>query len=84
MRSRRILNKHYPFAKSGASPRLLTRRNHQPGVNRKRMVVVVENEKREGKEGRFIARRFAALQKIAPARIISITALEKRDLVEES
>lgn len=84
MRSRRILNKHYPFAKSGAS-RLLTRRNHQPGVNRKRMVVVVvENEKREGKEGRFIARRFAALQKIAPARIISITALEKRDLVEES
>lgn len=83
MRSRRVLNKHYPFAKSGAS-RLLTRRNHQPGVNRKRMVVVVENEKREGKEGRFIARRFAALQKIAPARIISITALEKRDLVEES
>ena len=53
-------------------------------MNRKRMVVVVENEKREGKEGRFIARRFAALQKIAPARIISITALEKRDLVEES
>lgn len=59
-------------------------------MNRKRTVVVVvmvvENEKRgrEGKEGRFIARRFAALQKIAPARIISITALEKRDLVEES
>lgn len=32
---------------------------------------------------RVMARRFAALQKIAPARIISITALEKRDLVEE-
>lgn len=75
------------MARNEKASRLLTRRDQNGAEWQKAEEEAEEEMAAKGGTGPggtgVVARRFAALQKIALARIISITALEKRDLVEE-